>query len=241
MSNQPLHSATESTQSTHRKQASLVLILLGAPGSGKGTQAPLLAKEFGIPHISTGDMFREHLALNTPLGKKARDYMLAGKLGPDELVLDMLMERISKPDCVRGYLLDGFPRTIPQAEALSRFLSKNVSLMALSLKVPDDVIAKRASGRLICRQCGHIYNKDSSPPKKAGICDKCGGEVYQRPDDTPEVVLERLKVYHHQTEPLLGYYQKQGVLANFNGNKAPDAVHDELKKYIDKVLIQKSN
>lgn len=205
-----------------------VVILLGPPGSGKGTQAVRLSKELGIPHISTGDLFRENLKQNTDLGKKAKGFMDQGQLVPDELVLEMLFDRVSKPDCAKGYLLDGFPRTIPQAEALDRRLSPQADVVALHLQVADESIIKRMAGRLTCKKCGHIQHKDTSPPKQEGICDKCGGELYQRPDDAREVVEERLKVYHKQTKPLIQYYQKKGILAEVNGENAPDIVFKDL-------------
>jgi adenylate kinase len=217
-------------------QAALVLILLGAPGTGKGTQAKRLSQEYQIPHISTGDLFRENMALDTGLGRKAKGFIQAGKLVPDELVLEMLFDRVARPDCLRGYLLDGFPRTIPQAEALTRSLKLNIPVLVINLEVPNDVIIRRATRRLVCKQCGTIYNLDISPPVYTGICDKCEGEVYQRADDKPEVVCERLKVYVNQTEPLVRYYDEKGLLTTFNGDQAPDVVHAELKRYIDSTL-----
>jgi adenylate kinase len=205
-----------------------VIILLGPPGSGKGTQAAGLTKELGIPHISTGDLFRENISKGTELGKKAKSFMDAGKLVPDELVLEMLFDRVSRPDCIKGYLLDGFPRTIPQAEALDLKLTQNSKVVALNLNVSDDLIIKRIEGRSSCKDCGHIHNKYFSPSAKEGICDKCGGELIQRNDDNAEVVKERLKVYHEQTEPLVAYYSKKGVLANVNGEKAPEEVAKDL-------------
>ena len=204
-----------------------VIILLGPPGSGKGTQAVKLSKELGIPHISTGDLFRENISKNTELGKKAKSFMDAGKLVPDELVLDMVYDRVSQPDCKKGYLLDGFPRTIPQAEALDKFL-KNANLTVLNLNVPDEVIIKRIAGRLSCKDCGNVHHKDFSPSKVANQCDKCGGELTTRKDDQPEVVKERLKVYHTQTEPLVEFYSKQGKLVSVDGQKSPEEVFNDL-------------
>lgn len=207
-----------------------IIILLGPPGSGKGTQAVRLSKELGIPHISTGDLFRDNLSRNTDLGKKAKTYMEAGKLVPDEVVLEMLFDRVSRPDCQNGYLLDGFPRTIAQAEALDKHLKKGDAIIALDLKVNDDVIVKRISGRLTCKEGGHIQNKYFSAPKKEGICDTCGGTLVHRSDDSPEVVKERLKVYHDQTEPLIQYYEKKGVLKHINGENDPDIVFKDLRR-----------
>lgn len=207
-----------------------VIILLGPPGSGKGTQAVRLTKELGIPHISTGDLFRENISKDTELGKRAKTYMNAGKLVPDELVLDMLFDRVSRPDCQNGYLLDGFPRTLPQAEAYGAKLGDHTVLTVIDLEVPDDVIVKRAEGRLTCKSCGNIHNRYFSPPAKEGVCDKCGGELIQRPDDKAEVVQERLRVYHEQTKPLVEYYEKIGVLKRLDGTKSPDEVFESLKK-----------
>lgn len=207
-----------------------VIILMGPPGSGKGTQAIRITKELGIPHISTGDLFRENISNKTDLGKKARTFMDAGKLVPDEVVLDMLFDRVSRPDCAQGYLLDGFPRTIPQAQAFDASLSKNTQLIVLNLEVKDDVIIKRAVGRLSCKECGNIHNIYFSPPVKQGICDKCGGELVQRSDDKEEVVKERLRVYQAQTKPLVDYYSKKEVLISINGENSPDVVFKDLMK-----------
>jgi adenylate kinase len=214
-------------------QDALVIILLGPPGSGKGTQAKRLAQEYQISHISTGDLFRENIKNQTELGRKAKEFIQAGHLVPDQLVLNMLSDRIARADCAKGYLLDGFPRTIPQAQALDDYIPSQMRVEALCLDVPDEEIVKRAEGRLICKQCNTIYNRHISPPIHVGICDKCGGEVYQRADDAPEVVIERLKVYHAQTQPLIDFYQAKGILHCFNGNQAPDIVHAELRRFIE--------
>lgn len=207
----------------------LVIILLGPPGSGKGTQALLLSKELKLPHISTGDLFRDNISRNTPLGQKAKAHLDAGKLCPDDLVIDMLFDRVSQPDCAQGYLLDGFPRTIPQSEALDKHLKANTRVIALNLLVRDESIVKRIEGRLTCRNCGSVYNLHFSPPTKKGICDKCGGELYQRTDDSAAVVQERLKVYHKQTAPLVEYYTKKKVLINVNGDASPEIVFQNLR------------
>lgn len=206
-----------------------VVILLGPPGSGKGTQAVRLTKELGIPHISTGDLFRENISQNTDLGKRAKAFMNEGKLVPDELVLDMLFDRVSRSDCAKGYLLDGFPRTLPQAGALNKHLAADTDLIVLNLDVPDSVIVKRAEGRLTCKVCGNVHNRYFSPPEKEGVCDACQGELIQRPDDRTEVVQERLRVYHEQTQPLVEYYKKKGVLKTVDGTKSPDDVFLSLK------------
>jgi adenylate kinase len=210
---------------------SIVIILLGPPGSGKGTQAIEISKHKNVPHISTGDLFRENIGNNTELGKEAKSFMDQGRLVPDDLVLNMLFDRVSRPDCKNGYVLDGFPRTIPQAEALDRFLKDKSKVIALNLDVPDDVIIKRIEGRLTCKTCGNMYHKDFSPPVEEGICDKCGSPLIQRADDTREVVMERLRVYKEQTAPLIQYYEKQGVLKTVDGNRPPKVVLDELLKY----------
>ena len=207
-----------------------VLILLGPPGSGKGTQAVRLSKELGIPHISTGDLFRDNMSRNTELGKRAKSYMESGQLVPDELVLEMLFDRVSRPDCIQGYLLDGFPRTLPQAEALDKHLQGKAKIIALNLQVKDEAIVKRAEGRLTCKSCGAVYNKYYSPSKQENVCDQCEGDLIQRTDDKAEVVQERLRVYHKQTAPLIEYYQKKGVLAEVNGEQKPDEVFSALLK-----------
>jgi len=205
-----------------------VVILLGPPGSGKGTQAKRLSEELNIPHISTGDLFRENLRKQTALGKKVKHYLDSGNLVPDAIVVDMLKERVSQPDCHNGYLLDGFPRTLPQAEELEAILDDHVKLHVINLSVADDLIVKRIEGRLSCTKCGRIYNKYFSPPSHEGTCDECDGELVHRSDDNAEVIKERLKVYHEQTAPLEAYYQKKGVLKTVNGEQNPDAVFEEL-------------
>jgi adenylate kinase len=204
-----------------------VVILLGPPGSGKGTQAVRISRELGIPHISTGDLLRENINQGTALGKEAKGYMDGGKLVPDALVIKMLSERVARPDAAKGYLLDGFPRTLAQAEALEKLLAGKAEIAVLNLAVPDEIIVKRASGRLLCPQ-GHIHNIHYSPPKEAGRCDTCGGSLQQRSDDRPEVVLERLKVYHSQTRPLESYYSERKLLTTVDGQKAPDDVFKAL-------------
>ena len=204
-----------------------VVILLGAPGSGKGTQAAYISEKFDIPQISTGDLFRENLRLNTPVGQKAKEYMDKGKLVPDEIVLDMLFDRISKPDCRNGYILDGFPRTVNQAETLSEKLCSS-ELAVISLEVPDNVIVKRLTGRVVCEKCGAIYHKETNPPKKIGVCDRCGGRIIQRQDDTKAVVVERLKVFHSQTEPVKSYYQDQDVLVLIDGSLSKEKIRDKI-------------
>ncbi len=205
-----------------------VIILLGPPGSGKGTQAKMITQELKMPHISTGDLFRYNIKNETDLGKKAQEYMNAGRLVPDELVLEMLFERVGRDDCKKGYLLDGFPRTIPQAESLDKFLNSSVEQTVISLTVSDDVIMKRISGRLSCPVCGNVHNKFLSPPKVHDVCDSCGAGLIQRPDDRPEVVQERIKVYLEQTAPLIDYYTAKGTLKTVNGEQDSKAIFEEI-------------
>lgn len=209
-----------------------VIILLGPPASGKGTQSVRLAKELNIPHISTGDLFRENMKSGTALGKKAKQFIDEGKLVPDEIVLDMLFDRLQKSDTAAGFILDGFPRTIPQAEALDRRLDPKSDVIALNLDVSDDTIIKRTAGRLICKQCGNVHNRYFSPPERDGECDRCCGELYQRDDDKPEVVTMRLKTYHEQTEPLIAYYKRKNILVDIAGEQDPNKVFQELKEAV---------
>ncbi len=195
------------------------IIMLGAPGAGKGTQAGKMSGKYKIPHISTGDIFRENIKNGTELGRKAKSYMDAGELVPDELTCDLVVDRIHQEDAKDGYILDGFPRTIPQAEALTRALEEVGEKMdfAIEVDVPDEVIIKRMSGRRVCA-CGATYHIVNIPPKVEGICDKCGGKLTIRKDDEPETVKKRLEVYKEQTAPLVDYYKKQGIHYVINGN-----------------------
>ena len=192
------------------------LILLGAPGAGKGTQAEFIQSKLGIPSISTGNLLRTAIAEGTELGKKAASYMESGSLVPDELVLDLVRARVAQPDCAKGMIFDGFPRTVAQAEALDRVMKMD---MVLFLDVDDESIVERMSGRRTCPKCQATYHVVSHPPKKEGICDKCGGELVTRKDDKPEVVRQRLSVYHAQTEPIVKYYQNQGILKVVKGQE----------------------
>ncbi len=195
------------------------IIMLGAPGAGKGTQAKLIADKYSIPHISTGDIFRANIKEGTELGKKAKEYMDKGALVPDELTCDLVMDRISQGDCKNGFVLDGFPRTIPQAEALSSALEKEGKSMdfAIDIEVPDENIINRMGGRRACKGCGATYHIVNIPPKKEGICDRCGEALVLRDDDKPETVKNRLTVYHDQTQPLIDYYNKKNILHEVDG------------------------
>lgn len=206
------------------------IIMLGAPGAGKGTQAKQIADKYSIPHISTGDIFRANIKNGTELGKKAKQYMDQGALVPDELTCDLVMDRIQQDDCKNGFVLDGFPRTIPQAEALDAALGKINEKMdyAIDVDVPDENIVNRMSGRRACLNCGATYHLISIPPKVEGICDRCGSEIVLREDDKPETVQKRLKVYHEQTQPLIDYYTTQGVLKTVDGTRDLNEVFQEI-------------
>ena len=195
------------------------IIMLGAPGAGKGTQAKMIADKFGIPHISTGDIFRENVKNGTELGKEAKKYMDQGALVPDELTVKILLDRVAKDDCKNGYVLDGFPRTIPQAEVLDNALNELGEKIdyAINVDVPDENIIRRMSGRRACLSCGATYHIEHVPPKQEGICDRCGKELVLRDDDKEETVKNRLDVYHKQTQPLIDFYTKQGVLKTVDG------------------------
>jgi adenylate kinases len=197
------------------------VVLLGPPGSGKGTQAQMLVKQFRIPHISTGDMFRAAIKQGTELGLQAKAVMDRGQLVPDELTIGIVRERLAEADCEKGFLLDGFPRTIPQADALNEILngSKRSLDAAINIEVPDDVLIPRMTGRRVCRQCGATYHIEFNPPQVASQCDSCCGELYQRSDDTENTVASRLEVYARQTQPLVDYYCHRKLLKTINGNQ----------------------
>ena len=202
------------------------IVLLGGPGAGKGTQAKMLVDELGIPQVSTGDLFRENLRNETKLGKLAQGYMNRGELVPDEVTVGMVSERFARPDCAGGALLDGFPRTVPQAEGLDRLLvEKNEKLtIAPYIKVEPEILLQRLAGRWTCRRCGTMYHVIFNPPKVAGACDACGGELYQREDDTPETQQRRIDVYFEQTAPLIEWYQDKALLVEINGEQPIEAV-----------------
>jgi adenylate kinase len=202
------------------------LVLLGPPGSGKGTLAKLLSSELDVPHISTGDILREEAKLETSLGRKVKPFMKKGELVPDEIILEVIKERIGKSDCRRGFLLDGFPRTIPQALGLDDILENSDAGIDLVLKfdVSEERVLKRLGGRLICPACGADFNLHTKPPQRDSICDRCGSRLRQRPDDSREVILNRLKVYQEQTMPIEEHYAKQGKIREINGEPDPDSV-----------------
>lgn len=195
------------------------IIMLGAPGAGKGTQAKMIADKYGVPHISTGDIFRANIKNGTELGMEAKKYMDQGLLVPDELTVRILLDRVAQDDCKNGYVLDGFPRAIPQAEVLDSELTKLGDHIdyAINVDVPDENIVKRMSGRRACLTCGATYHIEHVPPKKEGICDVCGSELVLRDDDKPETVKNRLNVYHEQTQPLIDFYTEKGVLKTVDG------------------------
>lgn len=210
------------------------IIMLGAPGAGKGTQAKKIAAKYQIPHISTGDIFRANIKEGTELGTKAKAYMDKGELVPDELTCDLVVDRISKPDAANGYVLDGFPRTIPQAEALTHALNERGEKIdfAINVEVPDENIVRRMGGRRACLKCGATYHVEYNAPKVENVCDVCQGELVLRDDDKPETVQKRLSVYHAQTQPLIDYYKAEGVLAEVDGTQDIDVVFQDITKIL---------
>lgn len=212
------------------------IILLGPPGAGKGTQAEMIKASYPIIHISTGDMFREAVGNSTVMGLEAKKYMDAGQLVPDDVTIGVVEERLSQPDCNSGFLLDGFPRTIPQAEALDKVLAKMGKKLdiALEITVPDAILIGRMAGRVSCNKCKAVYNTQYNPSAVAGICDKCGGELIQRSDDKEETVKNRLKVYAQQTQPLLQYYEKAGALKTLDGNRDSKEVFKDVQSLLEK-------
>ena len=212
------------------------IILLGPPGSGKGTQAKMIADKYKVKHISTGDILRENVRNGTPLGVEAKKFMDAGKLVPDSLLIDIIKDRLAKPDVKAGWMLDGYPRTIPQAEALDKILpslGQKIDVV-LNVDVPDQELIKRVTGRRMCK-CGTTYHVQFNPPKTAGKCDACGADLYQRQDDTEETVKQRLDAYHKQTQPLIDFYTKRGIVANINGTGDIKAIFGEISKVLDKI------
>jgi adenylate kinase len=210
------------------------IVMLGAPGAGKGTQAKMIAEKYTIPHISTGDIFRANIKEGTPLGLEAKSYMDQGKLVPDELTVKILLDRVAKDDCKNGYVLDGFPRTIPQANVLKEALAKQNDKIdfAINVDVPDENIVRRMSGRRACVTCGATYHVEHVPPKTEGICDKCGSALILRDDDKPDTVLNRLKVYHDQTQPLIDFYNNEGILKEVDGTIDVKEVFESITKIL---------
>ena len=202
------------------------LILLGAPGAGKGTQADVVKSKYNIAHISTGDILRANVKQGTELGKLAQGYMTSGKLVPDDVIINMMKARLVEPDCKEGFMLDGFPRTIAQAEALDKMLAElGIALDAVvSLEIDDEVVVSRLTSRRVCKQCGEIYNTIGKPSRVEGVCDKCGGEVIQRADDNESTIRNRLAVFHEQTAPLIEYYKKAGILVSVDATAGKDSV-----------------
>ncbi len=211
------------------------IIMLGAPGAGKGTQAKRIAEQYGIPHVSTGDIFRANIKEQTPLGMEAKSYMDKGELVPDELTVKILLDRVAKDDCKSGYVLDGYPRTIPQAEVLDKAVEELGEKIdyAVNVDVPDENIINRMGGRRACLKCGATYHVQYMPPKTEGICDKCQSELVIRDDDKPETVKNRLSVYHEQTAPLIDYYSNKGILKTVDGTKDVDEVFSDIKKILE--------
>lgn len=216
------------------KEFGLNVVLLGPPGAGKGTQAERVAKSCGVPHVSTGDMLRDSVAKGTELGKLAKGYMERGELVPDDVIIGIVKERLLEPDAEKGFILDGFPRTLAQAIALESELSSlgRTIDFVVNIEVSDEEVVRRISGRRICRSCGKPYHVEFNPPKVEGVCDVCGGQLYRRADDEPEAVRKRLEVYHEQTAPLKGFYKERGVLVGVDGAKSVV----EVSKYIESLL-----
>jgi adenylate kinase len=210
------------------------IILLGPPGAGKGTQAKKISENHSLPHISTGDILRENINNNTPLGIKAKSYMSRGELVPDELLITIIKERLARSDCSGGFLLDGYPRTIPQADALQMILTESGRKLdvVLNIEVEDEELIKRLSGRRMCA-CGASYHVDFNPSGKEGICDKCNGKLYQREDDKADAIRNRLVVYKKQTQPLINYYMEKGILRTINGSKDISAISDDINKVLE--------
>jgi len=207
------------------------LILLGAPGAGKGTQAEILSRELSVPTISTGNILRAAMKEGTPVGLKAKSYINSGKLVPDEIIIDIIKERAAKPDCAHGYILDGVPRTIPQAKAMEE-MGLEVDI-ALSIEIEDHVIVERMAGRRTCKECSQTFHVISNPPKQDGVCDFCGGELHIRKDDAPEIVKDRLETYHRETEPLKEFYAQRGKLVSVENQPSIDAMTAEIKKALE--------
>lgn len=223
------------TEEIVTEESIMKIIMLGAPGAGKGTQAKMIAGKYDVPHISTGDIFRANIKNGTELGMEAKKYMDQGLLVPDELTVRILLDRVAQDDCKNGYVLDGFPRTIPQAEVLDEALSKLGDKIdyAINVDVPDENIIRRMSGRRACLTCGATYHIEHVPPKKEGVCDTCGSELVLRDDDKPETVKNRLDVYHKQTQPLIDFYTEKGVLKTVDGTLPMEEVFAAITAILD--------
>ncbi len=208
----------------------VIVILMGPPGAGKGTQAKRLAERLGVPHVASGDIFRWHVRQDTELGRLAKPYMDRGDLVPDDVTIAMVIDRLRQPDCAHGALLDGFPRTVPQAQALDERLAEFGWCVGLVpfIRVNEEVLIRRLAGRWICRKCGAVYHSEFRPPSRPGVCDVCGGPLYQREDDKPETAKRRLQVYFERTLPVLVYYERQGLLVEIDGEQDIDEVHQAL-------------
>ncbi len=210
------------------------LVIFGPPSAGKGTQAQKLSKKYNIPQIATGDLLREHVAKKTPIGIKVKEILDQGKLGPDDLIVQMIKERVSQPDCKNGYLLDGFPRTLNQAKHLEKMADVD---LVLNIGVDTELLVGRAVGRRICPKCASVYNVESNPPKKEGVCDRCGSQLIQRDDDKEETVRRRLSVYREQTEPLVDYYRKKGKLVDIDGSLGIEGVFEQMVRAISRLNL----
>lgn len=222
-----------STATSFRRMVDMMkLVIFGPPSAGKGTQAQKLSKRYGIPHVATGDLLREHVAKKTPIGVKVKEILDAGKLGPDDLIVQMIKERVSQPDCRNGYLLDGFPRTMNQARELEKMTDID---LVLNIVVDPEVLVERAVGRRICPRCAAVYHVRFNPPKNDGICDKCGTPLIQRDDDKEETIRRRLKVYQEQTAPLIEHYRSKGKLVDIDGSKGIEGVFEQLVKAVESV------
>jgi len=208
------------------------LVIFGPPSAGKGTQAQKLSKKYGIPQVATGDLLREHVAKKTPIGLKVKEILDAGKLGPDDLIVQMIKDRVSQPDCKNGYLLDGFPRTMNQAKELEKMTDID---LVLNIVVDHKALVERAVGRRVCPKCSAVYHVKSNPPKKLGICDRCGSTLVQREDDKEETVQKRLKVYNDQTAPLIEHFRGKGKLVDIDGSRGIDGVFDQMVAAVDKL------
>jgi adenylate kinase len=218
----------------HRSVIRMKLVIFGPPSAGKGTQAQRLSKKYNIPQIATGDLLREHVAKKTPIGIKVKEILDQGKLGPDDLVVDMIRERISQPDCANGYLLDGFPRTMYQAKRLEEIADIDV---VLNIGVDTDLLVERAAGRRICPNCAAVYHVDFNPPKNDSVCDKCGTQVIQRDDDKEETVRKRLNIYREQTEPIIAYYRQKGKVVDIDGSFGIDGVFEQMVRAISRLNL----